>query len=119
MADRQLGVRVPEEVAKAIEAIAKGINTNIPTANVSNSDILRSAIEEYVKRAEEEKDNIFVKLPCNRNLTVKEAAVLLEAMKHVQGVINSDSVNSAVAKYEERLEYAEFLDWKSKNKGGK
>lgn len=112
MSEHPLAVRVSEDIKKRIELIVDSINNRFPR-RVSMSDVLRSAIEEYVKRDEEEKTNIFVKLPHHRNLSAKESLVLLQAMKDIQAEFNTDSVNEAVRKYKERLEYAEFLEWKS------
>lgn len=113
MPDRQLGVRVPEEIANEIEDIVEKLNKKF-SKSFSTSDVLRSAIEEYLKQGKEKEKNIFVKLPCHLEMKVQEASALLEGMKHIQRIIQTESVNEAVKKFEERLEYAEFLDWKAK-----
>lgn len=115
MVDKVLTVRVPEELIQKIEEVAEKLNNQFGK-KFSTSDILRSAIDRDLKREEEIKENLFIKLPCHKELTVKETAVLLEAVKHIQTVFNTDSVNEAVKKYEERLDYAEFLEWKARNK---
>jgi Arc/MetJ-type ribon-helix-helix transcriptional regulator len=113
--DKVLTVRVPEEIVQKIEDIAEKLNKEFGK-KFSTSDILRSAIDRDLKREEEIKENIFLKLPSYQGMTLKEAAVLLEATRHIQSVIKTDEVNEAVKKYEEHLEYAEFLEWKSKSK---
>lgn len=115
MPERQLGVRVSEEVAEGVAAIVESINNTFPAKNASTSDVLRCAIEEYVKQDNERKDNLIIKIP-KRDLTIKEATVLLEAMKHIQTVVNTAEVDNAVLKYQELLEWSEFQEWKKENK---
>lgn len=119
MADNPVTVRISDEVKLGVEKIVDGINSITPR-KVSTSDVLRAAIEEYVKYDEVSKTNIFVTLPHHRELTVKQATVLLEAMLHIQKEFDTESVNEAVRKYQDCLEMAEFYEWKKQkeNKGG-
>lgn len=114
--DKVLTVRVSEEVVQKIEEIAEKLNNEFGK-KFSTSDILRSAIDRDLKRTEEEKDNLFIKLPCHDKLELEEARALLESVKKIQSWFpNNDSVNWALERFEHRVEFAEFLKWKAKTK---
>ncbi|WP_312474172.1 hypothetical protein [Neobacillus sp.] len=115
MADKVLTVRVPEEIAEKIEGIAEKLNEEFGK-KFSTSDILRSAIDRDLKREEEMKDNLFLKLPFHKDMSVVEIKHILGSLKGMQHTFSLDSVNEAIKKYEEHLEYAEFLEWKANNK---
>ncbi|PFA66854.1 hypothetical protein CN378_12630 [Bacillus sp. AFS015802] len=121
MADRQLGVRVSEEVAAQVNDITEEINKVVPEANVSVSGVLRFAISDYVKQYKERQTHMSIKFPYERNLKAPEIEALIGALETIHQISPSESTEDALKNLKRDLEYAELfaLIEEKKGKGGK
>lgn len=89
MADKQVGSRIPEDVAKRIDVISEEISAAVPEANVSTSTIIRYAIIDYVKRYDTKSEGNLLfdfEIPVN-DLEKNQLEVILKALKDIELVL--------------------------------